>query len=122
MPAKAKSGRLSSSANHVGVFRGFVSAHSQKELTGTKHRLSGTSQLRQCGLFVLRMLVTVAPPNFGGPRHAPTHHLELALTVCRADDRRQLIREDVGQAGRLSVRSRAMAKNRRMAFWARVML
>jgi hypothetical protein len=33
-PAKAASGRLSSSANQVGVLRGFVSAYSQNEPAG----------------------------------------------------------------------------------------
>jgi hypothetical protein len=35
-------------------------------LTGTRRRLSGFSQPRQCGDDVLRMLVTGGPPNFGG--------------------------------------------------------
>jgi hypothetical protein len=35
-------------------------------LNGTKHRLSGVSQLRQCGEDMLRMLVTGGPPNFSG--------------------------------------------------------
>jgi len=35
-------------------------------LNGTKQRFSGFSRPRQCGEEVLRMLVTGAPPNFGG--------------------------------------------------------
>src|SRR4051812_42523455 len=62
IPAKAASGRLSSSANQVGVLRGLVSAYSQKDVNGTMHRDDGPSQRRQCGLFVFRMLVTCAPP------------------------------------------------------------
>ncbi len=60
MPAKANSGRSSSSANQVGVFFGLVSAYSQNEFTGTRQRFAGPSRRRQCGLFVLRMLITGA--------------------------------------------------------------
>jgi len=35
-------------------------------LPGTRQRLSGFSQPRQCGDDVFRMLVTGGPPNFGG--------------------------------------------------------
>jgi hypothetical protein len=46
---------------------GFVSgAYSAKLLAGTRHRLSGLSQPRQCGDDVLRMLVTGGPPLRGG--------------------------------------------------------
>src|SRR5271157_5179202 len=38
-PAKAKSGLSTLSANHMGVLRGFVSAYSQNEVAGTRHRL-----------------------------------------------------------------------------------
>jgi len=62
MPANTARGRLSSSANHVGVLRGLVSAHSQKDVNGTTQRLSGSSQARQCALFTLRMFVIGAPP------------------------------------------------------------
>src|SRR3954466_3932887 len=65
MPAKAKSGRASSIANHLGVFFGLVSAYSQKDVNGTRHRLSGASHRRQCGDLVLRILV-VMPGNCGG--------------------------------------------------------
>jgi hypothetical protein len=41
-------------------------AYSAKLLNGTKQRLSGFNQPRQCGDDVLRMLVTGAPPDFGG--------------------------------------------------------
>src|SRR5258705_13835746 len=70
MPAKAQSGRSSSSANHTTSFffvSGFGSgAYSAKLLNGTKQRFSGLSQPRQCGDDVLRMLVPGGPPNFGG--------------------------------------------------------
>src|SRR5712691_1723104 len=70
MPAKAKSGRSSFSANQTTSFflvSGFVSgAYSAKLLAGTRHRLSGLSQPRQCGDDVLRMLVTGGPPLRGG--------------------------------------------------------
>jgi hypothetical protein len=66
MPAKQNSGRLSAKANHVGVFRGLESSHSQNEVAGTRHLLAGLSQRRQCGLAVLRMFVTAVVPNWGG--------------------------------------------------------
>jgi len=66
-PANTAKGRLWSKANHVGVFRGFVSAYSQNDVHGTTHRYCGASQRRQCGLLTFRMLVIGAPPNAGGP-------------------------------------------------------
>ena len=48
---------MSSNANHVGVFLGFVLAYSQNDVQGTTHRFSGLSHPRQCGDLVLRMLV-----------------------------------------------------------------
>jgi hypothetical protein len=70
MPAKATSGRLSSIANQFGVFRGLVSAYSQKDVNGTRQRLSGASHRRQCGDPVLRMLVVMPGccGGFGMPR------------------------------------------------------
>src|SRR5256714_14333971 len=65
IPANATSGRVSSRANHFGVFFGLVSAYSQKDVNGTRQRLSGASHLRQCGELVLRMFV-VMPGNCGG--------------------------------------------------------
>src|SRR4051794_39025924 len=56
IPANASSGRVSSRANHFGVFFGLVSAYSQKDVNGTRHRLSGASHRRQCGDLVLRIL------------------------------------------------------------------
>ena len=47
MPAKANNGRSSSRANHTGVLRGFVSAYSLNDDTGTRQRNSGLSQGRQ---------------------------------------------------------------------------
>jgi hypothetical protein len=41
-------------------------AYSEKLNAGTKQRLSGISQQRQCDEAVLRPLVTNGPPNFGG--------------------------------------------------------
>ena len=54
-------------ANPFGVLRGFVSAYSQNEIAGTTQRLCWPSQPRQCGLLTLRILVTGAAPNWGGP-------------------------------------------------------
>jgi hypothetical protein len=70
MPANANSGRASSSANRTTSFF-FVSglgsdAYSEKLFAGTRQRLSGFSQPRQCGDDVLRIFVTGAPPSFGG--------------------------------------------------------
>jgi hypothetical protein len=62
MPANANSGRSSSSANHAGVLRGFVSAYSLNDETGTRQRNSGLSHGRQCGLFTLLTLVTGCSP------------------------------------------------------------
>jgi hypothetical protein len=66
-PANTANGLVSSKANHVGVFFGFVSAYSQNEVHGTTQRFAGFSHPRQCGLLVFRMFVTGAPPNCGGP-------------------------------------------------------
>ncbi len=46
-----------------GRLPGLVSAHSQNDVTGTRQRVAGPSQRRQCGPFVLRMFVSGAPPN-----------------------------------------------------------
>src|SRR5712675_1754003 len=69
MPANAHSSRSSLRANQTTSF--FVSglgsgAYSAKELNGTRQRLSGFSQPRQCGDDVLRMFVTGGPPALGG--------------------------------------------------------
>jgi hypothetical protein len=62
MPAKAISGRSSLSANQTTSLLpvyGFGSgAYSAKLFTGTRQRFSGSSQPRQCGEVVLRILVT----------------------------------------------------------------
>jgi hypothetical protein len=70
MPTNANSGRSSDRANHTTSFffvSGFGSgAYSAKLLAGTKQRLSGLSQPRQCGEDVLRIFVTGGPPVRGG--------------------------------------------------------
>jgi hypothetical protein len=49
------------------LFSGFGSgAYSAKLFAGTRHRLSGFNQPRQCGEDVFRILVTGGPPNLGG--------------------------------------------------------
>ncbi len=59
MPAKNASGRLSSSANHTGSILPFgVRSFSLNYVSATRHREPGPSQCRQCGLVVLRTLVT----------------------------------------------------------------
>src|ERR1700736_3840527 len=69
IPAKANRGRLSFNANHTTSFlpvSGLGSgAYSAKLLTGTRQRLSGFGQPRQCGEVVLRMFVTGYPPARG---------------------------------------------------------
>src|SRR5436305_12173937 len=65
IPANATSGRVSSRANHFGVFFGLVSAYSQKDVNGTRQRLSGPTHLRQCGELALRTFV-VMPGHWGG--------------------------------------------------------
>ncbi len=52
-------------ANHFGVFFGLVSAYSQNDVIGTRHRDSGLSHRRQCGDLVFLMLV-VMPGYCGG--------------------------------------------------------
>jgi len=70
MPAKQVSARSSFSANHTGSFffvSGFGSgADSAKLSNGTRQRVCGFNQARQCGDDVLRMFVTGGPPVRGG--------------------------------------------------------
>src|SRR5882724_9618233 len=70
IPPKANRGRSSFKANHTTSFlpvTGLDSgAYSAKLFTGTKQRLSGFSQPRQCGDVVLRIFVTGKPPARGG--------------------------------------------------------
>src|SRR6201999_4000868 len=86
MPAKANSGRSSLSANQTTSFflvSGFGSgAYSAKLLAGTKQRLSGFSQPRQCGDDVLRMLVTGGPPVRGGGG-MPHRIMAISVSVLR---------------------------------------
>src|ERR1700733_8580864 len=70
IPAKANRGRSSFKANNTTSFlpvAGLGSgAYSAKLLAGTRQRLSGFSQPRQCGDVGLRILVTGNPPARGG--------------------------------------------------------
>src|SRR6478736_5892541 len=81
-PAKAQSGRSLVSANQTTSFflvSGFGSgAYSAKLFAGTKQRLSGLSQPRQCGDDLLRMLVTGGPPVRGGGGLVGGHAVEIA--------------------------------------------
>src|SRR6266566_3273904 len=86
MPAKANSGRSSLSPNHTTSFflvsRFGSGAYSAKLFAGTRHRFSGLSQPRHCGDDVLRMLVTGAPPTFGGggmPQRIMTSSVPLSV-------------------------------------------
>src|SRR3954465_3317726 len=47
IPAKQNKGRLSSNANHTGVFFGLVSAYSENDVAGTTQRHSGLSHPHQ---------------------------------------------------------------------------
>ena len=83
---KGENGRLSSSANQTTSFffvSGFGSgAYSAKLFAGTRQRLSGFNQPRQCGDDVLRMLVTGAPAVRGGggmPQRMVTNSVPLSV-------------------------------------------
>src|SRR5258708_19093243 len=69
-PPKANRGRSLFNANHTTSFLPVVGlgsgAYSAKLFAGTRQRLSGFSQPRQCGDVVLRILVTGNPPARGG--------------------------------------------------------
>jgi hypothetical protein len=75
IPAKAKSGRLSSRANQTTSFFPVAGlgagAYSAKLLAGTRQRFSGLSQPHQWGDDVLRMLVTGKPPARAGEAACP---------------------------------------------------
>jgi hypothetical protein len=59
MPAKNASGRSGPSANHTGSdLPSGLRTLSLKDVNGTRQRDRGSSQRRQCGLAVLRTLVT----------------------------------------------------------------
>jgi hypothetical protein len=49
------------------------------------------SQRRQCGEVVVRIFVTGGHGDFGGGRHAPAHHRQLATRVCVAHHRSRVI-------------------------------
>jgi|ERR1700733_3353621 hypothetical protein len=51
----------------IGILRGFPSAYSQNAVAGTMQRFFGDSQPLQCGLEMLRMFVSGAPPYCTGP-------------------------------------------------------
>src|SRR3981189_2174702 len=97
MPPKENEGRSSLSASQPTSFflvSGLGSgAYSAKLFTGTRQRFSGFSQPRQAGDDALRMLVTGAPPNFGGGGMPPTHHGQLALGTGVAHHRRGVVRK-----------------------------
>ena len=100
---------------YVGVLRGFVSSYSQELVAGTRQRFLAESRPRQRGLETLRTFVTGWPPNCGGPG-MPQRHDQFALTIrAIAHDRRKLVGEDPGNAGRLPVLSWAMRNRARMA-------
>jgi hypothetical protein len=115
IPAKAKSGRLSSSPNQIGVFFGFASAFSQNALTGTRQRFNEPSQRRQWGLDVLRIFVIGALPNCGGPGMSQRIISSRRPSVSDAITGAGWSGNTPGIGGRLPVRSLMIAKRRRMA-------
>src|SRR5208337_214945 len=122
-PGKAKSGLSSPRANQTGVLRGLVSAYSQKDVTGTTHRLPLPSHRRQCGLFTFRMFVTGCPPNCGGPGIP-----QRAMTSSRSPSEATRMIGAIwsgkmaDRGGRLPARSRLTANRSRMADWFLVTL
>jgi hypothetical protein len=111
------SGLSSDRANHVGVWRGFVSAYSQKELAGAAHREPLPNHRRRCGLETLRMFVTDDPPNCSGP--GMPHR---AMTSSRPSGLLRTIGANwlgkmPGNSGRLPVRSCLAWKQSRIAAW-----
>src|SRR5208283_4616627 len=93
-PAKAKSGRSSLSANHIGVLRGFVSAYSQNDVAGTRQRFRLPSHPRQCEHGEVADVGDRRAAVLRWAGHAPAGHDELALAVAPgADDRRHLVGE-----------------------------
>src|SRR3954454_7018567 len=120
IPANATSGRVSSRANHFGVFFGLVSAYSQNDVNGTKQRLSGPSHRRQCGDLVLRIFV-VMPGNCGGlgmPHRIIVSSRSPSLTRTTGATWSGKI---AGSRGRLPVVSLLTLNRSRMAFWFVVM-
>lgn len=122
MPAKQNKGRLSSAANQVAVFRGLLSSNSQNDVTGTRQRLAGPSQRRQCGLAVLWIFVTGSAPNCGGQgihhriitSSRPASVLRTTGAIASA--------KIVGNSGRLPVLSSVARVNSRIDYWSFVML
>jgi hypothetical protein len=116
MPAKANSGRLSSSANQCVTFG------PQNDVAGTKQRHSAFNQPRQYGGSRLRTFVTGAVLRFGGGREpqriivswrSPSGAVRTTGAIMSGNT--------AGRLGRLPVRSRPTRKRRRMASWLRVM-
>src|SRR5262245_51444155 len=122
MPANAKSGRLSSSANQC-VTLGRVSVHSQNDVAGTRHRHSAFSHPPQYGDFRLGTLVTGTVPRFGGGGN-PHRIIANSRSPSRAvrTTGAKVSGKMPGRLGRLPVRSRITRKARRIASWLRVML
>jgi hypothetical protein len=119
IPAKAKSGRLSSSANQCVTF-GRLSVHSQNDVAGTPFGLEPSAPIG-------RLRIAYVGDRRGAKiwrwREAPAHHGKLALPVRRgADNGRHCVRVDEGRSGKLPNKSRCARKRRRMASWLRVML
>ena len=83
---------FSFSANHTGSFffvSGFGSGPDPAKLSnGTRKRVFGFSQVRQCGDDVLRMFVTVVVRLCAVASASPAHHDKLALGARIPNDRR----------------------------------
>jgi len=74
---------------------GVVFSYSQKLVAGMRQRFLVPSQLRQCGLATLRMLVTGWAAKLRRSGHAPARHDQVALTIrAVAHYRRELVGEE----------------------------
>jgi hypothetical protein len=121
MPANANNGRSELSANQIGVFFGLVSAHSLKEVAGTKHLELGPSHRRQWGLAVLRILVMGVPRNCMGtgiPQRISVSSRSPVLLVRTTGAR--LSGKTAGNDGRLPAESTVARIKARILAWESV--
>ena len=124
MPAKNASGRFASSANQTGSAPpSGRRTLSLKDVNGTRQRDGAPSQRRQCGLSVLRTLVTPrstflpcsADAGDGMPQRAGASSRTPSAPVLTIGARWS--GNIPGRAGRLPVMSRIARASSRMACW-----
>ena len=87
IPAKAKSGRHSSSANQWVTF-GWLSVHSQNEVAGTRQRHSALSHPRQIGRLQIAHVRDWRVAEIRRRRESPAHHGQLAFAIARNPNNR----------------------------------